>query len=108
MKGDRPPPRARACCGAALLAGVLTVALSATAVASAVLLEIDDVTQTFTREGRQVVDIPEVTRAQAGDPRTFLILGSDARYADKNARHQAALGHDPARPGRSGHASGSP
>ena len=62
---------------------MLTVALSATAVASAVLLEIDDVTQTFTREGRQVVDIPEVTRAQAGDPRTFLILGSDARYSDR-------------------------
>jgi polyisoprenyl-teichoic acid--peptidoglycan teichoic acid transferase len=67
----------------ALIAGALTVALSATAVASAVLLEIDDVTQTFTREGRQVVDIPEVTRAQAGDPRTFLILGSDARYTDR-------------------------
>jgi polyisoprenyl-teichoic acid--peptidoglycan teichoic acid transferase len=67
----------------ALIAGALTIALSATAVASAVLLEIDDVTQTFTREGRQVVDIPEVTRAQAGDPRTFLILGSDARYSDR-------------------------
>ena len=32
-------------------------------------------------ERRTAIDIPEVTRADAGDPRTFLILGSDARYA---------------------------
>jgi len=67
----------------ALIAGALTIALSATAVASAVLLEIDDVTSTFTREGRQSIEIPEVTRAEAGAPRTFLILGSDARYTDR-------------------------
>jgi LCP family protein required for cell wall assembly len=69
----------------AAIAGVLTIALSATAVASAVLLEIHDVAQTFLgpAQGRRAIDIPEVTQAQAGDPRTFLILGSDARYADR-------------------------
>ena len=54
-------------------------------------------------EGRTAIDIPEVTRAEAGDPRTFLILGSDERYGDKQAQDQAALGHDPARPRRPGH-----
>ena len=29
--------------------------------------------------------MPEVDRADAGDPRTFLILGTDERYADKVA-----------------------
>jgi polyisoprenyl-teichoic acid--peptidoglycan teichoic acid transferase len=72
----------------ALIAGVLTIALSATAVASTVLLEIDDVVTTFTGkdEGRQPIDIPEVSRAEAGDPRTFLILGSDERYGDRKLK----------------------
>ena len=32
-----------------------------------------------------MLDIPEITKADAGGARTFLILGSDARYADKKA-----------------------
>jgi LCP family protein required for cell wall assembly len=69
----------------ALLAAVLTVSLSATAVASAVLLQIHSVVQNFVgpEEGRTAIQIPDVTLAQAGDPRTFLVLGSDARYSDK-------------------------
>ena len=69
----------------AAIAGALTIALSATAVASAVLLQIHSVTQAFLgpQEGRRAIEIPGVTRAQAGDPRTFLILGSDARYSDR-------------------------
>jgi LCP family protein required for cell wall assembly len=72
----------------ALIAGVLTIALSATAVASTVLLEIDDVVTTFVgkEEGRRPIDIPEVSRAEAGDPRTFLILGSDERYGDRKLK----------------------
>ena len=72
----------------ALIAAVLTITLSATAVASTVLLEIDDVVGEFVgpEQGRTAIDIPEVTRADAGDPRTFLILGSDARYADRSLK----------------------
>jgi polyisoprenyl-teichoic acid--peptidoglycan teichoic acid transferase len=68
----------------AAIAGVLTIALSATAVASAVLLQIHSVTSAFLgpAEGRRTIEIPGVTQAQAGDPRTFLILGSDQRYGD--------------------------
>jgi polyisoprenyl-teichoic acid--peptidoglycan teichoic acid transferase len=82
---ERPPRPGRGLLWRALIAGLVTVSLSATAVASAVLLEIDDVTKTFAgpAQGRRQIDIPEVSRAQAGDPRTFLILGSDARYGDK-------------------------
>jgi len=67
----------------ALIAGILTISLCATAVASAVLLEIEDVVSEL--PGRTAIDIPEVTRAEAGDPRTFLILGSDERYGDRKA-----------------------
>ena len=80
---NRPPRPGRGVLIRALIAGILTISLSATAVASAVLLEIDDVVDTFTQEGRTAIDIPEVTRAEAGDPRTFLLLGSDERYDDK-------------------------
>ena len=81
---NRPPKPGRGVLIRALIAGILTVSLSATAVASAVLLEIDDVVDTFTQEGRTAIDIPEVSRAEAGDPRTFLLLGSDERYGDSS------------------------
>ena len=70
----------------ALIAAILTISLSATAVASAVLLEVDDIVDTFVGEGRTAIDIPEVSRAEAGDPRTFLILGSDERYGDRKLK----------------------
>jgi LCP family protein required for cell wall assembly len=83
MKGDRPPRPGRGVLWRALIAGVLTISLSATAVASAVLLDVHKTIQTFTEGGRTVVDIPEIDASEAGGPRTFLILGSDARYSDK-------------------------
>ena len=84
VKKDGVPRPGRGVLLRALIAGVLTIALSATAVASAVLLEIDDVVETFIGgdEGRTVARHPGGHRAEAGDPRTFLILGSDARYGD--------------------------
>jgi LCP family protein required for cell wall assembly len=83
MKRDRPPRPGRGVLWRALIAAVLTVAVSATTVTAAVLLEVDDVLQSFGHEGRTFIDVPEVSRAEAGAPRTFLILGSDARYGDK-------------------------
>ncbi len=90
-RGDGVPRPGRGVLIRALIAGVLTISLSATAVASAVLLEIDDVVTTFTGkdEGRQPIPIPEVSRAEAGDPRTFLILGSDERYGDRQLKIKA-------------------
>jgi LCP family protein required for cell wall assembly len=85
VKRERLPRPGRGVLWRALIAGVVTVLLSASAVASAVLLQIHGVTRAFVAQGRTAVDIPEVTRAQAGDPRTFLILGSDARFGDRKA-----------------------
>ncbi len=67
----------------AAIAGAVTIALSAAAVASAVLIQVHHFTRTLTADGRTAVNVPEVSPAQAGDPHTFLILGSDARYGDK-------------------------
>ena len=86
MKRDGVPRPGRGVLVRALIAGILTISLSATAVASAVLLEIDELGDALTRDGRNEIDIPEVTRAEAGDPRTFLILGSDERYADRKLK----------------------
>ncbi len=83
MKRDRPPRPGRGVLWRALIAAVLTIGLSATAVASAVLLDVHKTIQTFTEGGRTVVDIPEIDESDAGGARTFLILGSDARYSDK-------------------------
>ena len=86
MKRDGVPHPGRGVLIRALIAGILTISLSATAVASAVLLEIDDVIDEFVPEGREAIDIPEISRAEAGDPRTFLILGSDERYGDRKLK----------------------
>ena len=67
----------------ALAAGAIIVAMSATAFATTVILEVDSVKDEFLGEGRQQFDIPEVTQAEAGGPRTILILGSDERYEDR-------------------------
>ena len=80
---DGPPHVGRAILLRAGLAAVLVIAMSATAVATTVILEVDRVKDLFTQKGRQAIDIPEVTRAEAGGPRTILMLGSDARFQDK-------------------------
>jgi hypothetical protein len=96
---DRPPaPRARHLWRALIAAGADNRP-SATAVASAVLLDDRQTCPGVHRGGRTVVDIPEIDAREAGDPRTFLILGSDARYATRSSA-QAALGHAHARPRR--------
>ena len=86
MKRDGVPHPGRGVLIRALIAAILTISLSATAVASAVLLEIDDVVDEFVGEGRAPLDIPNIPRAEAGDPRTFLILGSDERYGDRKLK----------------------
>jgi LCP family protein required for cell wall assembly len=83
---ERPPRPGFGVLKRGLLAMVIVMAMSGTALATTVLLELDDVkTEFFKGQGREVLDIPEITKADAGGARTFLILGSDARYADKKA-----------------------
>jgi polyisoprenyl-teichoic acid--peptidoglycan teichoic acid transferase len=93
---DAPPHVGRRLLVRAAIAGVLVVLLSAAAVASAGLLEIKDITDTYVKAaGRDPIAIPEISRAEAGGPRTFLILGSDQRYIgtklDKKPRSDTML-----------------
>ncbi len=59
-------------------ATLLIMCLTATAVAVAVIREVQDITAPI-REGRATIEIPELDRADAGGARTFMILGSDKR-----------------------------
>ena len=68
----------------ALAASVAIVLTSAAAVSAAGFLQLDDAINTFeaVREGRPALSIPDIDRADAGDARTIMILGSDERYGD--------------------------
>ena len=79
---DRPPRQGTRVVVMALLAMALVVASTATALAAGVLLQVDG----FKPKPDEVLpDIPEVAEAKPGKPRTILLLGSDARYADAKA-----------------------
>jgi LCP family protein required for cell wall assembly len=82
-EAERPPNVGWGLIKRGLLAMFLVVAMSATALATTVVLEVDDVKNAFLGEGRLQIDIPEITKAEAGGARTILLLGSDARYEDK-------------------------
>ncbi|MEA2316598.1 MAG: polyisoprenyl-teichoic acid--peptidoglycan teichoic acid transferase, partial [Solirubrobacteraceae bacterium] len=79
-----PPPNV----GAGLLkrgalCGLLIVLLAAGSVSAAGLLQADTIINTIEKEGRAPINIPEIDRAQAGEPQTLMILGSDQRFGDK-------------------------
>jgi LCP family protein required for cell wall assembly len=78
-----PPPRVGlGLLKRALIAGLVITFCSAAAVSAAVLLEVDRLGEIFRGTNDGPV-IPEITDAEAGGPRTFLLLGSDQRYDDK-------------------------
>jgi polyisoprenyl-teichoic acid--peptidoglycan teichoic acid transferase len=63
----------------ALLACILVMVLTGTAVATVALREIDDIFRDLRKEGRADIDVPELDHVDPGGPRTFMVLGSDAR-----------------------------
>lgn len=79
----RIPRLGRRVLGRAAIAGVVIASISATAVTAAILLEIGEVKNNFLSQGRAQIKIPEITRADAGGPRTIMLLGSDQRKADR-------------------------
>jgi polyisoprenyl-teichoic acid--peptidoglycan teichoic acid transferase len=78
-RSERPPRVGLKLALRALLACVLVMTLTATAVATAVLREVDDILEPLRLPGRADIAVPELDKADAGGPRTFLILGSDKR-----------------------------
>ena len=84
--GDEAPPRVgRGLFWRALLAGLLITLATAGAVSATVLLQIDDIQDILTTEGRAAIEIPEIDRPDAGKAQTLMILGSDRRFGDKKA-----------------------
>jgi LCP family protein required for cell wall assembly len=63
----------------ALLASLLVTLLTGTAVATVALREIDDFLDPIRQPGRADIDVPELDIPDPGGPRTFMVLGSDAR-----------------------------
>ena len=69
----------------AFLAALAIVLMSAAAVSAGGFLRIDQAINDFEEglDGRKLPPTPDVTPAEAGDPRTILLIGSDQRYQDK-------------------------
>jgi LCP family protein required for cell wall assembly len=63
----------------ALLACLLVTVITAAAVATAALRELDDILDPIRKPGRADIRIPELDQPPPGGPRTFMILGSDKR-----------------------------
>jgi LCP family protein required for cell wall assembly len=68
-----------------LLAATAIVLMSAAAVSAAGFLAFEKEIQEFekNRQGRPVLKVPSIDRADAGDARTIMLIGSDQRYEDK-------------------------
>lgn len=64
-----------------LLGAVLVIALTATAVASGVLLQVHETIEVFQRNSTPIPGIEnELDEVEPGGPQTILVLGSDRRY----------------------------
>jgi LCP family protein required for cell wall assembly len=63
----------------ALAACLLVMVVTAAAVATAALRELDDILDPIRKPGRADIRIPELDTPPPGGPRTFMILGSDKR-----------------------------
>ena len=79
-RGDGPS--ARGMLARFALAGVAIVLLAAAATAAAGLLQVQSVAERLRGDG-QAVEVPTITRAEAGEAQTLLLLGSDARWEDR-------------------------
>ena len=68
------------------IGGILVVMLTATAVASAVLLQVHETIEVFQRNSAPIPGIEnELDKVEPGNPQTILVLGSDRRWGDKKA-----------------------
>jgi len=80
---DGPPRLARSMWLRFALAGLIVVALSAAATATAGLLEVKDLDQALSQGGKKApLKIPELTPVERG-PQTLLLMGSDVRKIDR-------------------------
>ena len=65
------------------IGAILIVLLSATAVATGILLEVDDDIKAFKSGAKPIPEVKDLLAdVPPGDPQTILLLGSDRRFAD--------------------------
>ena len=83
---ERPPRVGLKLTIRALLACTVVMVVTAAAVATAALRELDDILDPIRKPGRADIRIPELDTPPPGGPRTFMILGSDKREgADRDS-----------------------
>jgi LCP family protein required for cell wall assembly len=85
---EEPPRLGISIVKRAAMAATAIVLLSAAAVSAAGFLQLDTVINDFeaARQGRPVIEVPELVRADAGDAQTIMLIGSDQRYEDKQLK----------------------
>lgn len=72
------------------LAGLVIVLLTATTVASAALLEVDQLVNIVRTEGQTIPGVKNaLDNVDGGGPQTILMIGSDRRYSDRNTKGSA-------------------
>ncbi|HVF78014.1 MAG TPA: LCP family protein [Solirubrobacteraceae bacterium] len=85
-EGDAPPRLTWDMWKRFAIGAALVIALSATAVASGVLLQVHETIEVFQKNSTPIPGIDnELDKVQPGSPQTILVLGSDRRYGDKKA-----------------------
>ena len=83
MTTEKPPRVGLGVIKRAAVAAVLIVFATAGAVSATVILDVKQIQREIIGDGKQLVDIPEVTTVDPGRARTIMVLGSDARYRDR-------------------------
>lgn len=87
---DKPPRPGLGVVKKAALAGVLIVLLTAAAVSSAALLEVDQLVDIVRSEGQAIPGVKNVLDdVPEGGPQTVLVIGSDRRYQDRKVKGAA-------------------
>ena len=78
------------------LGGLIVFVLTTAAVATAGLLKVADIVERINPTGDDISN-EAITRAEAGDPQTFLIIGSDRRFDEIKENNPALTKDVPAR-----------
>ena len=85
-EGDAPPRLGWDMWKRFAIGAILVIMLSATAVASGVLLQVHETIEVFQKNSTPIPGIDnELDKVEPGSPQTILVLGSDRRYGDKKA-----------------------
>ncbi|MEO6496550.1 MAG: LCP family protein [Solirubrobacteraceae bacterium] len=93
---ERIPSPGRGQLVRAAVGGLIILVLTTAAVATAALLQVSDLVDKINPRD-DGISVDSITRAEAGAPRTFLILGSDRRFDETKANNPDLVKDIPAR-----------